>query len=96
MENIFNDKGFNFKEKIEELKDKGELDLSDSPNTSLSNGNFQFIARREKAQEIIEFARTETEINLIKNLLEAIKPHLQGLDESTQKSYEYFRMKIEG
>ncbi|NDG54044.1 MAG: hypothetical protein EBY39_13650 [Flavobacteriia bacterium] len=95
MENIFNDKGFNFKEKIEDLKDKGELDLSDNPS-SLSNANFQFVARREKAQEIIEFARTETEIKLIKNLLEAIKPHLDGLDESTQKSYEYFRMKVEG
>lgn len=95
MENIFNDKGFNFKEKIEELKDKGELDLSDNPS-SLSNANFKFIAKREKAQQIIEFARTETEINLMKNLLEAIKPHLDGLDESTQKSYEYFRMKIEG
>ena len=96
MENIFNDKGFNFKEKIEELKDKGELDLSDNPSTSLSNANFQFSAEREKCQKIIEFARTETEINLIKNLLEAIKPHLDSLDESTQKSYEYFRMKVEG
>jgi hypothetical protein len=96
MDNIFDDKGFNFKEKVEEADKKGEIKLSDIEVNKLNNKNLKFITKREKYQKIIEFARTETEVELMKNLLKVIKPHLDDQDESTKKSYEYFRMKVWG